>query len=86
MTVGSASRNSSNPTPAHELLTLVLGAAMGQVVAVAAELGIADLLADGPRTVEQIATATETNPRALTSIMRTLVSLGVFQQTETGAF
>ena len=50
--------NSSNPTSAHVALAKIFGAAMGQSVGIAAELGIADVLADGPKSVEQIAGTT----------------------------
>ena len=85
MTDSSATKTTSNPTPAHRLLSLVFGAATGQLVSVAAELGIANLLGDGPKTVEQLADATNTNLHALKSVIRALISLGVFQHTETGA-
>jgi hypothetical protein len=85
MTDAMGVKDAANPTAAHQLLTLVFGAAMGQVVAVAGELNIADFLVDGPKTVEELSQATETNPRALKSILRALVSIGVFEQTETGS-
>ncbi len=86
MSDGSPFDNSSNPTSAHVALAMIFGAAMGQAVSIAAELGIADLLADGPKSVEQIAGTTGTDPRALSSIMRTLTSLGVFHETKPGLF
>ena len=60
--------------------------AMGQVASVAAELGIADLLATGTKTVAELATATNTNEQAMTTVMRTLAGLGVFNETQPGTF
>jgi SAM-dependent methyltransferase len=81
-----AIQDAENPTPAHQVLTLVFGAAMGQIVAVAGELNIADFLVDGPKTAEELSQATNSNSRALKSILRALVSVGIFRQTDTGAF
>jgi len=55
-----------------------------QAVAVAARLGLADLVASGPRTVDDLARATNTNANSLTRLLRALVSLGVFLQDESG--
>ncbi len=53
---------------------------------VAAELGIADLLADSPKKAEEVAAATGTKASALWRIMRGLTVLGVFAQTADGTF
>lgn len=47
---------------------------------VAAELGIADLLTKGPRTVEQLAEDTCTQSGALYRLLRALASVGIFVQ------
>ncbi|MBV9689946.1 MAG: hypothetical protein JO202_09565 [Ktedonobacteraceae bacterium] len=49
---------------------------------VAAELGIADLLKDGPKTAAELAKATQTHTPSLTRLMRALVALGVFAEQE----
>ena len=43
-------------------------------------LGIADALADGPMTVDELAAATKTNPGALRRFMRGLASIGVVEE------
>jgi hypothetical protein len=86
MSETSRAKHPTNPTPAHQFLTLVYSSAMGQVVSVAAELRIADLLADGPKSVQEIATATNANALALTSIMRTLGALDLVTETPSGTF
>ena len=47
---------------------------------VAAELGIADLLANGPLTAEELAEKTHTNGPALYRVLRALASVGIFNQ------
>jgi DNA-binding IclR family transcriptional regulator len=53
---------------------------------VAATLGIADLLAEGPRSPSDLAAATETQASALYRVLRALASYGVFAEDETGRF
>jgi hypothetical protein len=53
---------------------------------VAAKLGIADLLADGPRPVDHLADVTATNERALYRLLRALASVGVFEEFENKTF
>ena len=57
-----------------------------QIVYVAAKLGIADLLNDGAQDIEDLASATETDPRPLYRLMRALAGLGIFTETATGVF
>lgn len=62
------------------------GAWITQGIAVAAELGIADLLADAPRTAEELAKETRAHSQALYRLMRALASAGIFVQDEDGRF
>jgi len=55
-------------------------------LSLAAELGIADLLADGPRSGEELARATSTHPRSLYRLLRLLCCVGVFTETQTDSF
>jgi hypothetical protein len=55
-------------------------------VMVAAQLGIADLLADAPRRVEELAAMTGTQPRALHQLVRALAGLGLFSIVDDGRF
>jgi O-methyltransferase domain/Dimerisation domain len=52
---------------------------------VAAQLGLADLLAEGPRSAEDLAGATNTQPRSLYRLLRALTGMGVFAE-EDGRF
>jgi len=50
-----------------------------QLITVAARLGIADHLADGPKSAEELASATATQPDRLYRVMRALANMGVFE-------
>jgi O-methyltransferase len=57
-----------------------------QALIVGAQLGIADLLATGPRHAEELAATTGAHPRALYRLLRALADLGVFSILENGRF
>jgi O-methyltransferase/methyltransferase family protein len=67
---------------AGELRRLILGQRVSHAICVAAELGIADLLAAGPRTSEELAEATGTDADALYRLLRALASAGVLSEQE----
>jgi hypothetical protein len=62
-----------------ELRRLLAGYQVSQAVHVAAVLGIADLLADGPRTSDELAEATGADPDALFRLLRALDVVEVVQ-------
>ena len=62
------------------------GAWITQAIWVAAELGIADLVADGPQTVDDLARKTNTQTEALYRLLRALASVGIFKQDESSRF
>lgn len=53
-----------------------------QLVYVTAKLGLADVLCDIPRTVEDLATLLEINPDALSRVVSSLVLLGILEGKE----
>jgi hypothetical protein len=65
-----------------QLARLLSGYWYTQAISVAARLGIAELLRDGPRSAQELARATRTNPRALYRLLRALASLGIFAENE----
>ena len=67
-------------TPSQQILRLAFGFAVAQSLRVAAELGIADLLAKGERSADELSQATHTNADALYRVMRLLASEGVFRE------
>jgi hypothetical protein len=73
-------------TPENQLLAMMLGVASTQLIGVAARLGIADLLNDGPQPVEALARATGTREQALLQAMRALNALGVFAEPQPGYY
>lgn len=75
------------PMPPEAFLTqLAFGAMMTQALYVVAKLGVADLLAAGPRNVSELAAETETHERSLYRVMRSLASAGIFAETEAKVF
>ena len=59
---------------------------LSQALYVAAELGIADLLADGPQTHEMLAAKTVTHASSLRRVLRLVVAAGVFAEGADGRF
>jgi hypothetical protein len=57
-----------------------------QIIYVAAKLGIADLLTDGPQGLAALAQATETHAPSLYRLMRALAGLGVFVENGDGDY
>jgi hypothetical protein len=67
--------------PAEALLTqIMLGSLASQVLYVAAKLGVADHLVNGPKHVDELAKATESDAPSLYRVLRALASLGVFTE------
>ena len=72
--------------PSLALRRLVNGYQVTQAIHVAAVLGIADLLADGPRSSDDLAAATETHSGTLYRLLRALAGVGVFREEENRHF
>lgn len=62
------------------LTEMAMGFFRGKVLCAAVRLGIADALAVGPMTADELAVATKTNPSALRRLMRALASIGVVKE------
>ena len=75
----------SVPPPAA-ILRLATAYQASQIVYVAAKLGIADLLAGGSKTSQELATATGSHAGAMRRLLRVLVAFGVVAETEPGRF
>ena len=87
------SNQTTSAAPAHEtlppdaqLMQLVSGAFVSAAVYTAAKLGIADLLADGPKTSAQLATETDTDELSVYRLLRSLASVGAFTEVEQRTF
>jgi hypothetical protein len=70
----------SDPTLQDQLARLVSGYWYTQTIYVAAKLGIADLLKNGPRSARELARETGTQPQALFRLLRALASIGIFAE------
>jgi hypothetical protein len=68
------------------LMAIANGYCRTQLLAVAARLGVADHLAGGPRSAEELAAATDAKPEPLRRVLRGLTCMGVFAQEEDGRF
>ncbi|GAA2561048.1 methyltransferase [Winogradskya consettensis] len=75
-----------SPTPQQELLNLLAGKMVSAVVCVLARVGVADLLAEGPREVADLAAATDTDPGMLYRFLRCAAGAGVFAEQADGRF
>ena len=73
-------------SPRQELFSLTQGYKTTQALYVAAKLGVADHLRQGPKKAEQLATEVQANPKALFRLMRHLAAIGIFTQDESGKF
>jgi hypothetical protein len=81
---------SQQPQPvvsaAVTLRQLIMGFRVTQLICVAAKLGLADQLQQGPQTPQQLAHAVGAEPQALYRLLRALANLGLFAETAGGAF
>ncbi|MCP4727764.1 MAG: methyltransferase, partial [bacterium] len=68
--------------PADQLMKILTAKWISKPVYIAAELRIADLLAENPMSIEEIAAETGTQPDSLYRIMRALASVGIFVEKE----
>jgi O-methyltransferase domain/Dimerisation domain len=71
---------------AASLMQLATAFKGSRAIYVATDLGIPDLLASGPKSSEELATATKTHPSSLRRLMRALCAVGVFREAEPDRF
>jgi len=74
------------PPPHVQLIQMGLGYWVSRVVWAAAKLGLADRLADGPRSAAELAGATGTHAPSLHRLMRSLAGLGILVEREAQRF
>ena len=83
-------RRSSNRrrslAPAGKLLEMIAMRHVPQAIHAVAVLGIADLLAVGPKSSDELARATGSHARTLSRVLRTLVAAGIFAEDKAGHF
>lgn len=70
----------------RQLMQMINGYMLSQVVHVAAKLGVADLLADGPKTSQALSQEIAADPDALYRLLRACASFGLFSEGEARTF
>ena len=68
------------PDPSIELMRLINGYQVSQALHVAAMLGVADQLKDGPKSYEIVAQTCGAHPTSLYRLLRALAAIGVFRE------
>jgi hypothetical protein len=80
-------RNGAETPPPHaQLIQMAMGHWVSQIVYLAARLGLADHLADGRKSADELAGVTGTHAPSLFRLMRTLAHLGILDQDGTNRF
>lgn len=74
------------PAETIELFQLLTRGVLVQAVSAAAKLGLADLLAEGERSADELARATGAHSPTLYRLLRALAGLGLFAEDEQGRF
>jgi len=72
--------------PQIQLYQMAIGHYLSHALNLAATLGVADQLKDGPRPVAELAQATATHGPSLHRVLRLLASAGVLTEQEDGTF
>jgi C-methyltransferase len=73
------------PAPAA-LFEMLLASWTSQAITVAAQLGVADALADGPLPIDELACRVDADADALRRLLRALIGRGVFRQRRDGRY
>jgi C-methyltransferase len=73
------------PAPAA-VMEMIIATWTSQAITVAAQLGVADALADGPLTIEELAARVGADPDALHRLLRALVGKGIFRHRRDGRY
>lgn len=76
----------SVPAPCEQIARIVIGFWQSLTLVAAADLELADLLAEGPLHVDDIANRTKTHSSTLFRLLRALESVGVFAQVSPRVF
>ena len=85
--MGAEDTPQTNASPSTQLMRLLWpGGVAVQAIHVAAKLGLADLLAAGPKSVVDLSEATRMNGTSLARFLRALTSLGIFAEDTSGRY
>jgi hypothetical protein len=74
-------------SPSMQMMRILWPGAMAvQAIHVAAKLALADLVASGPKSIQELAEGTHTHGSSLGRLLRALTSLGIFVEDTTGRY
>jgi C-methyltransferase len=73
------------PAPAA-MMEMIIATWTSQAITVAAQLGVADALAEGPLPIDELADRVGADPDALRRLLRALISRGVFRHRRDGRY
>ena len=73
-------------SPQDQMIQLITAKWISQPIHVAAQLGLADLLAEGPMSVEELAQKTDAHAPTLYRLLRALAGRGIFEEQEGRVF
>jgi O-methyltransferase domain/Dimerisation domain len=79
-------RRSADSSPAEAMLQMARGFWVSRALYVAVKLGLADVLADGSKSNEELAGITKTHAASLHRLMRALAGVGVFAEDDQHRF
>ena len=72
--------------PPVQLMNFIVGKWISKPIYAAAELGIADMLTEGPKTIQELAQLSQSHAPSLYRMMRALASVGIFSEVEEKRF
>jgi hypothetical protein len=78
--------NQRTTPPAAAMMELIMGGWIAQTITAAADLGIADALAAGPASGEELARQLNADADALRRMLRALIGIGIFRQRRDGRY
>jgi methyltransferase family protein len=79
-------QSSQPPDSGPQMFQLILGFMATPAISAAASLGIADLVAETPKTADELAQATKTHTASLRRLLHFLMSLDVFAEDAAGRY
>jgi C-methyltransferase len=68
------------------MIEMILPGWTSQAITVAAQLGVADAVADGPLPIDELAARVDADADALRRLLRALISRGVFRHRRDGRY
>jgi O-methyltransferase domain/Dimerisation domain len=68
------------------MMEMITGAWVAQAITAAADLGIADALANGPLSADELASAVNADPDTISRLFRALITRGIFRRRRDGCY